>query len=160
MSIKPNTTTTSSKVTEPTSNLGGEEYKDSNLKYNLSKFEYDLYHEEDDVSETVVRVKRVSMPNNGEKWKVMHDNKVTFIIESTKISKKEREYLQTIEGFNFILAQAKVGIKSLNSFRTELKKVIEKKAADEKRAKNSVRTEGAKNSVRCGATKKKKNKRA
>lgn len=135
MANKPNGTTTTSVVTEPTSNLGGEEYKDSNLKYNLSKFEYDLYHEEDDISEPVVRVKRVSMPNKGEKWKVMHDNKIIFTVESTKISKKEREYLQTIEGFNFILAQAKTGIKSLNSFRTELKKIIDKKSAPEKPAK-------------------------
>ena len=44
----------------------------------------------------------------------------------TKISKKEREYLQTVDGFNFILSQAKVGIKSLNSFKVELKKVFNK----------------------------------
>jgi len=136
MANKPTTTTTTtSSVSEPATSQGGEEYKDSNLKYNLSKFEYDLYHEEDDVSEPVVRVKRVSMPNKGEKWKVMNDNKIVFTIESTKISKKEREYLQTIEGFNFILAQAKIGIKSLNSFRTELKKTIDKKEAAEKPVK-------------------------
>src|SRR5208282_4877737 len=133
MPTKTNTnTSTSSTATEQSSSTitpATEDFKDANLKYNLSKFEYDLYHEEDDISETVVRVKRVSMPNKGEKWKVMHDNKVTFIIESTKISKKEREYLQTIEGFNFILARAKTGIKSLNSFRTELKKVIDCKVA-------------------------------
>ena len=54
--------------------------------------------------------------------KVMINNKVIFTIESTKISKKERNYLQTVDGFNFMLAQAKLGIKSLNSFRNELKK--------------------------------------
>lgn len=104
-----------------------EEFKDQNQKYNLSKFEFDLYHEEDDVAERVIRVKRVAMPNKGDKWKVMNDNKVIFTIESTKVSKKEREYLQSVEGFNFMLAQAKIGIKSLNAFRTELKKVIGKK---------------------------------
>lgn len=109
-----------------------EEFKDQNQKYNLSKFEFDLYHEEYDVAEKVIRVKRVSMPNKGEKWKVMTDNKVIFVIEGTKVSKKEREFLETVEGFNFILAQAKVGIKSLNSFRVELKKFIDKKAADSK----------------------------
>lgn len=110
---------------ESTSNFPvTEEFKDSNSKYSLSKFEYDLYHDEDNISETVIRVKRVSMPNKNEKWKIMHDNKLVFTIESTKISKKEREYLQTVDGFNFILAQAKIGIKSLNSFRKELKKFI------------------------------------
>ncbi|CAB4196553.1 hypothetical protein UFOVP1290_73 [uncultured Caudovirales phage] len=101
-----------------------DEFKDSSLKHGFSKFEFDLYHEEDDVSEKVIRVKKVSMPNKGEKWKVMNDNKVIFTIESTKISKGEREYLQTVAGFNFILSQAKIGIKSLNSFRIELKKII------------------------------------
>lgn len=112
---------------EPATTPITEEFKDQNQKYNLSKFEFDLYHEEDDVAEKVIRVKRVSMPNKGDKWKVMQDNKIIFTIESTKISKKEKEYLQTVEGFNFILSQAKTGIKSLNSFRTELKKIIGKK---------------------------------
>jgi SMC interacting uncharacterized protein involved in chromosome segregation len=101
-----------------------DEQKEGGSRYNLSKFEFDLYHEEDDIAEKVIRVKRVSMPNKGEKWKIMLDSKVTFIIEGSKLSKKEREYLETVDGFNFILAQAKVGIKSLNSFKTELKKII------------------------------------
>lgn len=104
-----------------------EELKDQNQKYNLSKFEFDLYHEEDDKVEKVIRVKRVSMPNKGEKWKIMNDSKIIFTIESTKISKKERDYLQTVDGFNFMLSQAKQGIKSLNSFKNELKKNLDKK---------------------------------
>lgn len=106
-----------------------EEFRDANQKHNLSKMELDLYHEEYDVAEKVYRVKRVSMPNKGEKWKIMLDSKVTFVIEGTKISKKEREFLETVDGFNFILAQAKIGIKSLNSFRTELKKIIDSKSS-------------------------------
>lgn len=102
----------------------GEEHKEQNSKFNLSKFDFDLYHEEDDVAEKVYRVKRVSMPNKGEKWKIMIDNKVAFVIEGNKLSKKERDFLVTVDGFSFILAQAKLGIKSLNSFRTELKKNI------------------------------------
>ena len=112
-----------------------EEFKDQNQKYNLSKFEFDLYHEEDDIAEKIIRVKRVAMPNKGEKWKVMSDNKLVFTVEGDKLSKKEREYLQTVDGFNFILAQAKVGIKSLNAFKTELKKVLTKKAAPRKKSK-------------------------
>ena len=125
-----------------------DENKSTSQGHILSKFDYDLYHEEDDVSLPVVRVKRVALPNKGEKWKVMHDNKVIFTIESTKISKKEREYLQTIEGFNFILGRAKTGIKSLNSFRTELKKIIETKTVVEKPAKKAVRTKNVKKKKR------------
>ena len=65
------------------------------------------------------------MPNKGEKWKIMSNNTVIFVVESSKVSKKEREFLQTADGFNFLLQQAKAGIKSLNSLKIEIKKVIE-----------------------------------
>lgn len=116
-----------------------EDFKDPGMKYNMSKFEYDLYHEEDDKSEKVVRVKKVSMPNKGEKWKIMVDSKIVFIVESTKISKKEREFLSTVEGFNFTLTQAKAGIKSLNSFRVELKKAMEPKSPDKIRSSQKIK---------------------
>lgn len=110
-----------------------DEVKDQNSKYSLSKFEYDLYHEEDDVVEKVVRVKRFNMPNKGEKWKIFIDNKVLFVIEGTKLSKKEREFLGTVDGFNFMLSQAKMGIKSLNSFKNELKKITDPKPEKSKK---------------------------
>lgn len=108
-----------------TQNNFSEEIKDSSLKH-LSKFEHDLYNEEDDIALPVIRVKRISLPNKGDRWKVFSDNKVVFTIESSKLLKKEKEFLQTIDGFNFILSKAKVGIKSLHNFRLELKKVIDK----------------------------------
>jgi hypothetical protein len=101
-----------------------EEFKDQNLKYNLSKFEYDLYHDEDDVTEKVIRVKRFSMPNKGEKWKIFEDNKVMFIVEGTKLTNKEKEFLRTIDGVNFLIAQYKEGIRSFNHLKTEIKKKL------------------------------------
>ena len=111
------TINTESTSTTPTT----EDFKEQNLKYNLSKFEYDLYHEEDDVALPVIRVKRFSMPNKGEKWKVFEDNKVTFIIEGTKLTNKERDFLHTVDGVSWLLSQAKLGIKSINSLKKELK---------------------------------------
>ena len=111
---------------DPTSNLpqaGGEESKDG-LKYSLSKFEYDLYHEEDDKAEKVIRVKRVAMPNKGEKWKIFEDNKVMFILEGTKLTNKEKDFLRTVDGVNFLIAQYKQGIKSFNSLKNEIKKKL------------------------------------
>ncbi len=102
----------------------GEESKDGNLKYNLSKFEYDLYHEEDDKAEKVIRVKRVSMPNKGEKWKIFEDNKVMFTLEGTKLTNKEKDFLRTVDGVNFLIAQYKQGIKSFNSLKNEIKKKL------------------------------------
>jgi hypothetical protein len=112
---KNNTTESSTSITE--------EVKDQNLKYNLSKFEYDLYHEEDDIAEKVIRVRRVSMPNKGEKWKIFEDNKAVFIVEGSKLTNKEKEFLRTVDGVNFLINQYKSGIKSFNALKTELKKL-------------------------------------
>lgn len=99
-----------------------EEFKEHNQRHSLSKVDLDLYHEELDVAEKVIRVKRFSMPNKGEKWKIFEDNKAMFILEGTKLTNKERDFLRTPDGFNFLIAQYKLGIKSFNSLRTELKK--------------------------------------
>ena len=112
--------------TDQTPNLpqAGEEGKDGNTKYSLSKFEYDLYHEEDDKAEKVIRVKRVSMPNKGEKWKIFEDNKVMFVVEGTKLTNKEKDFLRTVDGVNFLITQYKAGIKSFNSLKNEIKKKL------------------------------------
>lgn len=93
-------------------------------KNTFGKYDYDLFNEEEDVVEKVVRVKRVSLPNKGERWKILENNKTVFIVEGAKISKKEKEYLRSVDGFNFLLNQAKSGIKSLNKLRIELRKNI------------------------------------
>lgn len=101
-----------------------EEIKSQNQRYNLSKFEYDLFHEEDDKVEKVIRVKRFSMPNKGEKWKILEDNKCMFVVEGTKLTNKEKEFFHTADGLNFLIAQYKAGIKSFNALKTELKKKL------------------------------------
>src|SRR4051812_43367681 len=100
------------------------EGKDQNVKYILSKFDYDLFDEESNIPSKVYRVKRVSMPNKGEKWKIFEDSKVVFTIESTKISAKEKDFLRSVDGINFLMDKAKAGIKSLNWLRIEIKKFI------------------------------------
>jgi len=114
----------SSNQSEPSVPTIGDEFKDQNLKYNLSKFEYDLYHEEDDVVEKVIRVKRISMPNKGEKWKIFEDTKLIFTVEGAKLTNKEKEFLRTVEGVNFLISQYKQGLKSINFLKTEIKKRI------------------------------------
>ena len=107
--------------TPPTS---GEEIKDNNLKYNLSKFEYDLYHEEDDIALPVIRVKHISLPNKGDRWKIFEDNKVGFIVEGAKLTNKEKEFLRTVDGVNFLIKQYKQGINSFNALKGEIKKAL------------------------------------
>lgn len=101
-----------------------EEFKDQNNKFNLNKFEFDLFHEEKNIPQKVLRVKRVSLPNKGEKWKIFENNKNVFTLEGSKLTNKEKEFLRTVDGINFLLEQYKEGIKSFNSLKQEIKKKI------------------------------------
>lgn len=103
-----------------------DEFKDLGAgpnKTTHSKFEYDLFDEAAAaIKDDVVRVKRVSLPNHGVNWKITLNNKLLFLVEGIKLSKKEKEYFQTADGFNFLIKHARLGIKSLNALRVELKK--------------------------------------
>lgn len=101
-----------------------EEFKSQSNKYTLSKFEFDLYDEESNKPEKVIRVKKFSMPNKGEKWKIFEDNKVMFVIEGSKLNSKEKNFLKTVDGINFLLKQYKLGIKSFNSLKSAIKDQI------------------------------------
>lgn len=114
----------SNKINNESSPQVVEEFKEPNLKYNLSKFEYDLYHEEDDIVEKVIRVKRFELPNNGERWKIFEDNKILITIEGSKLTKKEKLFLRSINGINFLISLSKNGIKSFNYLKMELRKKL------------------------------------
>jgi hypothetical protein len=93
-----------------------------NLKsLTTSKFEHDLYYDEKNIEHKIIRVKRFSLPNNGEKWKIIENNKVLMTIEGVKLTTKEKEYLRTVEGFNFLIKEYKLGIKSFNALKQTFK---------------------------------------
>lgn len=99
-----------------------DEQKESNNKLNLSKFDYELYHEEDNIVETVIRVKRITHSNN-EEWKIFKNKEVILIIDGSKCSKKEREFIRSVDGVNWLIKLAKeISNLSFNKFKIELKK--------------------------------------
>lgn len=123
MSNKPSTTESAPNT------VVHEEGKDQNLRYNLSKFDYDLYKEEDDTAEKVIRVKRVNTSNKIERWKIFEDNKIIWVVEGSKLTNKEKDFLRSVEGVNFLIRKAKVGIKSFSALKTEINKELKKKDA-------------------------------
>jgi hypothetical protein len=68
-------------------------------------------------------VKKITT-NKNEKWNIIENKKIIFVVDGAKISKKEREFLRTSDGFNFLIARGKIGIKSLLSLKKELKKIL------------------------------------
>lgn len=102
-----------------------EDHKDrTSMKHSLSKFEHDLFHEESNIPGNLYRVKKVTMPNNDEKWKLIVGTKTIFVVEGSKLGKKELTFLKSVDGFKFLLSQAKIEVKSLSDFKSNLKKII------------------------------------
>jgi hypothetical protein len=110
--------------TKPEEQVVANEPSEKFLNAITSKFDQDLYDEEKDITLPIIRVKRTDLPNKCERWRIFEDNKIVWTLESNKVSKKERKFLQSVDGFNFILRQAKIGIKSLNAFKKTLREVL------------------------------------
>jgi hypothetical protein len=101
-----------------------DEFKEGSSKHILSKFEFDLYDEEQDKVNKVIRIKRVKLPKEGESWKIIEDSKTILLIEGVKLSKKEKAFIKTPEGINYLLKIYKTGANNIIKIRAELKKVI------------------------------------
>jgi hypothetical protein len=76
-----------------------------------------------EVVERVIRVRRISLPGGSERWKIFSDTKLVFTLEGAKLLKKEREYLRSQDGFNFLISQGKSEIKSFNQIKKALKEI-------------------------------------
>ncbi len=93
-----------------------EEFKEHNSKKTLSKKDDELFHEEDDIVFPVIRIKYFSSSNTCS-WKIFDNNKVIFIVDGNKLTNKEKNYLKTVEGVNFLIKEFKNGINSFNSLK-------------------------------------------
>jgi hypothetical protein len=97
------------------------------VKFILSKFEYDLYHEEEDVPLPIIRVKHFGSPSRGaERWKMFADNKLVLTIEGNKLNKRERAFLRGLDGINFLISCYKLGVKSFSALKKEIKMRVKK----------------------------------
>lgn len=96
-----------------------DEIRTFNNRFSLNKMDYDLYHDEKNTVEKIIRVKRISSPV--ERWKIFEDQKLIFIIEGSKINKKEKTFLRTLDGVNFIIETVKSGILNFSALKSSLK---------------------------------------
>jgi hypothetical protein len=112
------------------SGIAGEfiELKDQGTtKFVTNKFDHDLFDETKHTVQKVLSIKRVSSPNHGERWKIIEDSKIIFIVDGNKLTKKEKEYLRTPEGVSFLLSyHKKNGINNINLLKAEIKQNIGK----------------------------------
>ena len=98
----------------------------NNFKFNINKFEYDLYHDNLNTVEKVIQVKKNSSSKT-DKWKILENNKVLFSIDGEDLSIKEREFLKTVEGFQLLINLGKTGFKSIKSLKSDIKHLLSSK---------------------------------
>lgn len=96
------------------------EYKQNPI---LSKISADLYDDAKGlVVEKLIEVKRITVGSKGERWKILENSKVVFVVEGQKLLKKEKEFLRSLPGLQFLIKQGKLGIKTFTQLKRALKK--------------------------------------
>lgn len=98
-----------------------DDYKTQVNKLVLSKIEDDLYKDDSNIVMPIIRVKHISLPNKGDRWRIYSDDKQIIVIEGVKLNKKERSYLCSLDGVSFMIGQVKSGLRSFNGIKIALK---------------------------------------
>ncbi len=93
-------------------------------KFISSKNDLELYDNLKAVPAPVFRVKRMISASKGERWRFLKNEELIFVLDGGKLSKKECLFLRTIEGFNFLIVQFKVGFKSFSELRARIKQKV------------------------------------
>ncbi len=93
---------------------------ETDLNRHFSRFEDPLWDDsERDAPPTIVRV-RICKDENTFKAEVLEDNKVKFVIDGRKLTKKQLAFVKSGEGLQFIIAQYKKGVKNISNFKKVL----------------------------------------
>lgn len=104
------------------------EFKDteSTGKYLSSRYDYDLYNEEDNKKMPMVRIQRHYVKKTSEeKWKFYENTKKIMEIDSLELTDKEKDFLRTPNGILFCLKKYKEK-KDIEFIKSSLKEHIEK----------------------------------
>lgn len=88
----------------------------------LLKQDNEFYNEEDNIPGKLIRVKKMSKPEEG--WKILVDGKEYLLIKSSRFSKQEKEFLRTEQGFQFIIDGVKQGWNSISEFKRKLEGIL------------------------------------
>jgi uncharacterized protein YbcV (DUF1398 family) len=86
-----------------------------------SKLDKELFNEENNIKHKIIRVKRETFPNKGEKWKVLENDECVIIIDGNKLTDVEKTYLRTANGLSLILSEYKKGTRDFRKFRSAMK---------------------------------------
>jgi hypothetical protein len=90
------------------------------LNLNILRTDHELFKEEDNIKQKVINVKRIKLPRDGEDWEILEDEKVILTLKGTRFSKRQREFLRSVNGMKFLMNGYKSGIKSVVKFKSSM----------------------------------------
>jgi len=87
----------------------------------------ELFDEDSHVIHKLINIKRISLPQKGEDWQVLENNKVAFTLKGIKMTQKEKNVLYTLEGIQLLIKEYKLGNKTVSGIKKKIKELIKRK---------------------------------
>ena len=85
------------------------------------KQDCELYHDDDNVPGSIVRVKRTETKKGDESWKIFLNDEEYLVLKGSRFTEKERGYLRGAAGMLFMISGTKDGWDSVSEFKRQLK---------------------------------------
>ncbi len=87
--------------------------------YNL-KTNDELFDDDKNIVHPILRIRKITRPKGKERWEILENNKTVIILRTNSLSKLDVDFLNTINGVQFIMNEYKSGNKSANKIREKL----------------------------------------
>ena len=89
--------------------FGNKEATEAGLNHSFSRFSDELW-DDDENKEKCVQVKRVSSKDfTKHSWKILEDDELVVLLESSSLTKKQIKFLLSVEGIKFLIDTYKKG---------------------------------------------------
>lgn len=87
---------------------------------NNTQIDNELYDDESHIVYPLLTIRRVVLPQQGEDWEILEDNKVALVIKGVKLTKKQKAFLRTAEGLTTLINEYKLGHRSIYKIQKQI----------------------------------------
>lgn len=91
---------------------------------NSLKGDNEFFKDENYIKQDVVRIKNIIMKNGSQSFEILKNNKIELILRSINFTKKEVQFMNSLQGIQLLLNCFKEDHKSVNKIKQEIKKII------------------------------------
>ncbi len=92
-----------------------------NMPFNLNKPNELFDDEEAAKKHTLINVRRISLPGNGENWEIYEDGRKALLLRGVRLTQREKCVLRTVEGIKLVVEEYKAGNRSIIKMKAILR---------------------------------------